>query len=137
MENELVLLQEIKSALWILIYIVGAGVAVTILKAVVVSYRTIKNELNNKFYNTASAMYENGDYEEVIEYCQEHLNKKPKEAYGYWFLGKAYFQRKEYEKATSSFNKAVEIYPSWKEEWVSPYLRKIEAAKELTANKAN
>ncbi len=82
-------------------------------------------------------MYENEDYDEVIEYCQEHLSKKPKAAYGYWFLGKAFLQKQEYDKATSNFEKAVQIYPSWDDEWIKPYLKKIEAAKQLTANQAN
>lgn len=131
MNDELILLQEIKFALWILIYLVGIGVAFSILRVVVASYRTIKNELDNIFYNSASAMYENDDYDELIKYCHEHLKKKPKEAYCYWFLGKVYFQRKEYDDAVKYFEKTIEIYPSWEGEWVSPYLKKIEAAKQL------
>jgi len=135
MNEQIALLQEIKSALWVLIYLVGIGVAFNILRVVISSYRTIKNELENAFYNTTSAMFENGDYDDVIEHCHEHLKKKPKEAYGYWFLGKAHFQKKEYEEATSNFKKTIEIHPSWEEEWVSPFLTKIEAAKN-TANKS-
>ena len=134
MNEEIVLLQEIKSALWVLIYLVGIGVAFNILRAIISSYRTIRNELENAFYNTTSVMFENGNYDEVIEHCHEHLKKKPKEAYGYWFLGKAYFQKKEYDEATSNFMKAIEIYPSWEKEWVSPYLTKIEAAKNTAKN---
>ena len=136
MNEQIILLQEIKSALWLLIYLVGIGVAFNILRAVFSSYRTIKNELENAFYTTTSAMFENGDYDEVIEHCNKHLKKKPKEAYGYWFLGKAHFQKKEYEKAKSFFIKTIEIYPTWEEEWVSPYLNKIDAAIN-TANKAS
>ncbi|MCG7964767.1 MAG: tetratricopeptide repeat protein [Candidatus Thiodiazotropha taylori] len=92
--------------------------------------------MENKFYHVVSAMYENDDYDEVIEYCQDYLSKKPKEAYGYWFLGKAYFQKKKYDEATINFNKAIEINPFWEDEWVSPFLKKIEIAKS-TANQAN
>jgi tetratricopeptide (TPR) repeat protein len=127
MDNQLILLQDIKSAVWILIYLVGAGVAVNILRAVAASYRTIKSELSNTFYNSVSAMFESGKYEALIEYCHEHIKKKPREAYAYWFLGKTYFQNKNYDKAVENFNKAIEIYPSWKKDWVGPYIEQIES----------
>jgi len=134
MENELILLEEIKSAIWVLIYLVGIGVALNLIRAIASSYRTIKEEWGNRFYVITSAMYENEDYDFLINHCNEHLKKKPKEAYGYWFLGKAYFQKMEYDKAESNFEKALEINPHWEEEWVSPYMKKIEVARN-SANK--
>lgn len=126
MDTQLELLREIRTAVWILIYVVGAGVFLSFLRAVVASYRTIKSELANAFYNSASSMFERGKYESLIKYCLEHLEKNPREAYAYWFLGKAHFQTKEYDKAIEYFNKAKEIYPSWEKEWVGPFLEKIE-----------
>lgn len=111
MENETVLLQEIKSALWIFIWIVGIGVAATLVRTITTLYRAIKSEIDNMFYNSASAMYENGLLKELMEYCHEHLKKKPKEAYAYWYLGKAHFQMKEHDKAEEFFKKAVGICP--------------------------
>ncbi len=134
MDNEIIILQEIKSTLWVLVYLVGIGVTFNIIRAVAASYRTIKAELNNKFYTLATAMFEIEDYDGLIEYCHKHLKKKPKEAYAYWFLGKAHFHLKEYDKSSKNFKKAAEIYPNWEKEWVSPYLEKIDAAK--TANKS-
>lgn len=78
------------------------------------------------FYSSASAMYESGEFNELVEYCHDHIKKKPKEAYAYWFLGKAHFQMKELDNAEEYFKKAVEIYPSWEKEWVKPFLEKIE-----------
>jgi tetratricopeptide (TPR) repeat protein len=134
MDTEIALLQDIKSALWILVYILGVGVGTYAIKSIIVSYKAVKNLIENRFYHIASAMYENDNYDEVIDYCQEHLRKKPKEAYGYWFLGKAYFKKQEYEKAIANLEKAVEIYPSWDEEWIKPYLKRIEEARQSTLN---
>ena len=128
MESQIILLQEIKSALWVLICLVGAGVLFNIVRAVAALYKTIKSELANTFNNSATSFFEAGKYEALIEYCNEHIKKKPEEAYAYWFLGKAYFQRKDYDKAVENFNKAVEIYPSWGKDWVDPFLEKIESA---------
>ena len=127
MENEIALLQDIKSALWVLILIVGIGVAAILIRAATTTYRAIKTEIGNMFYNSASAMYEAEQLNELVEYCHECLKKKPKEAYAYWFLGKAHYQMKEHDKAVEYFYKAVEIYPSWEKEWVGPFLAKIEA----------
>lgn len=132
MDSQLALLQEIRSGVWILIYLIGAGVLVNILKAVAASYRTIKSELDNIFYRSASSMFDTGKYKELIEYCNEHVKKKPRDAYAFWFLGKAYFHIKDFDKATANFNKATEIYPSWKKDWVGPYMDLIEAEKKST-----
>lgn len=131
MDNEIVLLQDIKSALWILIWIVGIGVAATLVRTITTSYRAIKSEIDNIFYNSASAMYKNAQSKELIEYCHKHLKKKPKEAHAYWFLGMAHFQMKEHDKAEEFFKKVTEIYPSWEKEWVGPYLEKIEAERKV------
>lgn len=126
MDTQLVLLHEIKNAVWILIFLVGAGVFLSLLKTIATSYRTIKSELVNMFYNNASSMFERGKYEALTKYCLEQLDKNPREAYAYWFLGKVHFQIKEYDKAVEYFNKAKEIYPSWEKDWVGPFLEKIE-----------
>ena len=83
--------------------------------------------MDNLFNRVASDMFESGKLTELIEYCHEHLKKKPRAAYAYWFLGKAHYQLKELSKAEQFFNKAIEINPSWENEWVKPYLEKIEA----------
>ena len=127
MDAQLALLQEIRSAVWILVYLVGAGVLLSFVRAVAASYRTIKTELASAFSNTASAMFDRGQYDSLIKYCYEHLKKNPKEAYAYWFLGKANHQLKKYDKAVEYLNKAKEIYPSWEKDWVDPILKKIKA----------
>lgn len=125
MENELMLLKDIKSALWILIYLIGLGVILNIIRTIVVSYKRIKDELENMFYNIVSPMYENAEYDKVIEYSLEHVEKKPKDAYGYWFLGKAFYKKEKYTEALDYFNKTSEICPSWDKEWVEPYVKRI------------
>ena len=137
MDTELTLLQDIKSALWILIVIVGIGVVVNYGRAVAASYKIIKSDLKDYFYNTATKMYENEKYNELIKYCHERLKKKPKKAYGFWFLGKAHFNRKEFDEAEKYVQKAIEIHPSWEEEWVSPYLKNLKPRKLPLTKRSN
>ena len=135
MENELSLLQDLKSAIWILIYITSIYVTFFVIKTSITVYKTLKEAIEDKFYTVGSVMFDSGEYDELIQYCHNHLKKHPKEGYGYWFLGKAYYHKDEYDKAIEYFNKAAEIYPTWKKEWVEPYLQKIQDAKS-TANKS-
>lgn len=133
MEQQVVLLQEINQGIWALVYLVSAGVCLNLIRAIAASYRTIKSEIENMFYNTARAMYETGQYQALIDHCHEHLKKKPKDAYAYWFLGKAHFERKEYDQAVDYFNRTGELDPSWQEEWINPFLKRIET-KRSSAN---
>jgi tetratricopeptide (TPR) repeat protein len=127
MENEIALLQDIKSALWILIFVVGVGVAAIVIRSAIAAYMAIRAEVGNMFYSSASAMYEAEQLGELVEFCLKHLKKKPKEAYAYWFLGQSHYKMKEYDKAVEYFNRAVELCPSWEKEWVGPFLAKIAA----------
>jgi tetratricopeptide (TPR) repeat protein len=126
MDAQLMLLQEIKSAIWVLIYIVGAGVFLNLIRAIAASYKTIKSALSDTFYTRASSMLNIGNYEALNKYCLEHLVKNPKDAYAYWFLGQASYETKDYDKAVDYFNKTVEIFPSWKKDWVEPYMESID-----------
>jgi len=134
MEEQILLLEEIKSALWILIYLIGLSVFFNAIRATASSYKVIKSEIDDAFYNKAYSMFEEEKYDKVIEFCLNHLEKKPKEGNAFWFLGKTYFAKKQYEKALDNFNKTIEICPTWEKEWVAPYLEKIEAIAK-TANK--
>ena len=127
MAIEITLLQDIKFALWVLISIVGVGTVATVIRAVAVSYSSLKKVLDNQFSHMASAMYDNSELSELIKFCHTHLKKKPEDAYAFWFLGKAHYKMNELSKAEEYFTKAIEIYPSWEKEWVRPFMVQIEA----------
>ena len=137
MDNELILLQEIKFAIWILIYLIGIGVFFYALKTSITVYKALKKELDDKFYTLGAAIFESGGYDELIKFSHKHLKKKPKAGYGYWFLGKAHFHKKEYDEAAKYFKIAADIYPTWEKEWVEPYLQKIDSAKSTAISKSS
>ena len=122
------LLSEINSALWILVYLVGTAIAFYVLKTIIISIREYKRLMENKFYETANLFFEDGDFNEVVLLSEKQIQKKPKDAYGYWFMGKAQYELGNHESALSNFNKVAEIHPSWVKEWVQPYYDKIENA---------
>ncbi|MCG8066373.1 MAG: hypothetical protein JAY84_00805 [Candidatus Thiodiazotropha taylori] len=128
------LLSEINSALWVLVYLVGAAFTLYVIKTIILSFKEYRKLMENKFYETANVFFEDTDFNEVVRLSEEQIQKKPKDAYGYWFMGKAQYELGNHEAALSSFNKAAEIHPSWVKEWIQPYYEKIENAKE-NANK--
>jgi cytochrome c-type biogenesis protein CcmH/NrfG len=128
------LLIEINSAVWLLVYFVGTAVTLYVIKTLLLAFKEYRKLMENKFHETANAFFESGDLNEVVRVCEDQIHQKPKDAYGYWFLGKAQYELGNYESALSNFNKAAEIHPNWAKEWVQPYYEKIENAKE-NANK--
>lgn len=126
------LLNEINSALWILVYFVGAAVTLFVIKTIILATKEYKKLIENKFYETANLFFEDGNFNEVVRLSQEQIQRKPKDAYGYWFMAKAQYELGDHESALSNFNKTAEIHPSWVKEWVQPYYDKIENVKQNT-----
>ncbi|MEW8537471.1 MAG: hypothetical protein AB2565_16015 [Candidatus Thiodiazotropha endolucinida] len=124
------LLNEINNALWILVYLVGTAITLHVIKTTILSIKEYRKLMENKFYETTNAFFENGDYAEVTRLCEEQIRKKPKDAYGYWFMGKAQYELGNYENALSNFKATLEIHPTWEKDWVQPYYEKIEHAKQ-------
>lgn len=137
MENEIALLQDIKSAIWILIYLIGISVSITLIRALVNFFSIIKSHYKDKFNTIAQALFESGDFDALIDYCNKTLIKKPKEAYAHWFLGKVYFQKEDYDTSLKHFTNAIELSPNWEKEYIQPYLEKIHNAKSTANNALN
>lgn len=125
METELSVLQDIRAAVWMLAFIVGIGVAAQVARLLVVSYKAIKSAFENYFYLCAAAMFERQEFTKLIKYCHDHLRKHPREAYAYWFLGKAHFELTQLDEAENYFKKTIDICPSWGKDWVEPFIERI------------
>ena len=124
------LLSEINNALWILVYLVSTAIILYVIKTTILSIKEYRKLMENKFYETANDLFENGEFAEVVQLCEEQIQMKPKDADGYWFMGKAQYELGNHDDAQSNFKKVVEIYPNWERDWVQPYYDKIENAKE-------
>lgn len=125
MTQEIALLTDINSALWALVYIVGGGVLFYVVKSSSAFFYNKQHDMTSDFSNTISLLLEKERYSEVIKQCHDRLTQKPRDANAYWFLGKAYYFQKNYDKAKESFNKAADINPTWLEEWIKPYLENM------------
>lgn len=78
------------------------------------------------FRVVATQHLEDGEYHELIEYCQKELAKRPNSAMAFWFMGRAYYEQNDYTRAREHFSKTVEIDPSWNKEFVVPFMEKMD-----------
>jgi tetratricopeptide (TPR) repeat protein len=121
------LLQEIRSELWILIIIVGLFFVAKAIKGSDALFRTMKKRFDERFKIIARCMFDRGQFDSLLKYCDEQEKKNPRDGYPFWFRGQVYYELKEYDKARENFSKVIEIYPSWEKEWVGPYIEKMDA----------
>jgi cytochrome c-type biogenesis protein CcmH/NrfG len=124
MDQQIALSQEILSAIWILIYLAAAVLAVNAIRTAATVYRTFKQRVS--FASIATSMFDRGKYDCLIDYCRDRLQKRPMDADAYFHLGRAYFRQKDYENAEKYFYKAATLEPAWKDEYIGAYLAQIE-----------
>ena len=65
------------------------------------------------------------DLDGVIAIARERIRQFPGEILAHWYLGLAYYRKKEWQKALSEFNYIYEIEPSWRNKHLNPYIYDI------------
>ena len=128
MNSEIALLQDIKTGVWILVYIVGLGMISFLIRNITVAYKTLRAEINSAFYNAAYSKFESGNFNELLGFCHEQLKKKPKDIYAYWFLAKAHYELQQFDKARECLDQVSSLAPSWESDYVGPLRAKVDAA---------
>ena len=126
------LLQEIRSALWLLVAILGLFIFVKIIRGCAVLLKTIKIRFDERFKIAARCLFDSGQFKSLLSYCDQQEKKYPHDGYPFWFRAQVYYQQEEYDKALENFNKVIDIFPTWEKEWVGPYIEKINAKNKLS-----
>ena len=125
MENEiLTAIEEVKLLLIIILVIVAVlllGQAGKLISRLVVK-RTIYRE--NAFIHLASKHYENQEYEELANYCEEKIKIWGNNPYPFYWLARAKYKLGELEAAKELFMKVKNMEPEW-ETTVEPHITKI------------
>ena len=128
MDNEVIsILNEIKTAIYILMVVVILGVIANWIRAGVSVKNLIRREIDDLFTEEASNYYDEGKFDELLAHCKEQLNKKPNHSHALLYKAKAYYQKQDYEKSKRLFENLAKTEPTWNESHVQPYLEKIEA----------
>src|SRR5918999_2304706 len=121
-------LQEIKTAVYILIAILVLGVIASFLRAGIAAKGLVRGKLDDIFRDEASHLFDKGAFEELINFCEDKLKSKPHDGHALWYIAKAYYQKGEHLKAKEFFEKVGKAEPSWEKQYVQPYLEKIETS---------
>ena len=126
MENEiLIALNEIKSILYIILSVVVIGVVANWIRAGISFKNLVSKEIANIFTDESNTLYDEGKFHELIEKCEEHLEKRKNNVNALWYMAKAYYQLDKYEKSKELFEKVIKAEPSWKVSLLSPILKKL------------
>ncbi len=77
------------------------------------------------FRQKAKMLLNMNELDRVIELGTERINKFPGELFAHWYLGQAYYRKKQWHKALAEFNYIYEIAPSWRQRFVNPFIYDI------------
>ncbi len=50
---------------------------------------------------------------ELVDYCEERLKTHPNDMWAYWYLGQAHFHAESWLASKRSFERVLELEPSW------------------------
>jgi cytochrome c-type biogenesis protein CcmH/NrfG len=77
------------------------------------------------FRKKAHHLLDKNDLDQVIKLTQDKIKTYPNDLYAHWFLAQAYYRKKEWHKALHEFHLIHEIAPSWRDDYVDPYIYAI------------
>jgi len=115
-------LEEIRGILFVIAMLLGIGVLSWVLKSISVVVNQFKYAWSQRWKDNANDLYSKGEYEKLVEHCNDRLNEMPNDAHAVWWLARSYIELEDYEEAKKLFIKVGQIEPSWKSEYVDPYL---------------
>jgi hypothetical protein len=81
--------------------------------------------VSSSFRASAKILLNMNDLDALIELSQERIKQFPGEIFSHWYLGLAYYRKKECHKALSEFNYIYEIEPAWRNKHLNPYIYDI------------
>jgi|GEM_PF-1130790 len=81
----------------------------------------------NDFRNRAKTMLNMNDLDGVIKIASERIRRFPGELFAHWYLGQAYYRKKQWHKALAEFNYIYDIAPSWRHRFVNPFISDIKS----------
>ena len=123
-------LQEIKTAIYVLMAIVVLGVVASFLRAGIAAKSLLQGKLDDVFRDEATHLFDKGAFDELINFCEDKLKSKPHDGQALWYIAKTYYQKGEHLKAKEYFEKVAKAEPSWEKQYVQPYLEKIEMSQQ-------
>ena len=135
MENDLLkVLQEIRGYAFLIMIFIGIWAISSTIKVIFEIYKIIKGTPSENDFNTiAGKLFDNTEYPELIQKCNDALRSNSRDHLATWWLAKAHYASEEYLQSKELFRKLSQLVPEWRKESIEPYLVAIDELE--TANK--
>lgn len=119
-------LETIRSYLSIIMTVLVIFIVGKIVESAQKIFIGFKTVWNVDFRDRMISLQEQGDFQEIIDECEEKLRNNPNHVDANWFMALAYYYTENNDKATAYFEKSIYLTPSW-EESANEYLEKIKS----------
>jgi tetratricopeptide (TPR) repeat protein len=121
-------LEQIRAEL----YVIGAAVWIAVVFWIIRQSSSVAANFKHAWRETwssrASALFDDGKYNDLLKLCEEKLKERPRDALAHWWLARAYREKGERDLARQHFKAVVEISPGWKLHYVDPFLENQSSA---------
>ena len=117
--------QEIRGLLFILTSAICLVVVILFLRNIGRAVKYYKSFKANAFVNEANELFDAASYVELVGFCESKLKQLPNHSDALWWMAKAKFRMGEEQEAKMLFEKLIELEPSWEDEYIQPYIKKI------------
>ena len=118
-------LQEIRGILFLLTSAVCFVVLILFLRNLGRAFVYLKSAKDNAFINEAERLFDLKEYAEVVSISERKLKQLPDHSHAVWWMAKAKFRMGQEQEAGILFEKLIELEPSWEENYIQPYIKKI------------
>ena len=119
MENSANILELANNIQWLLVALVVIGVFLLIVLslgvwALFIGGKTLLDQHKDKVFRVlAEDHLSKNENTELISYCNERLITHPSDVWAHWYMGQAQFHTNLLHESKRSFERALEIEPSW------------------------
>jgi tetratricopeptide (TPR) repeat protein len=96
-------------------------VAAVIILSIVSSKKKTAENIKEK----GKELLDKGDLDRLIDLCNKIIERYPSHSYAHWYLGIAYYRKKDWRKSLNEFEYINNIEPGWREEYIGPYLEDV------------
>ena len=78
-----------------------------------------------RFRSDARLLLNMNDLDGLEQLAKGRIDQFPGEIIAHWYLGLAYYRKKEWHKALAEFNHIYDIEPAWRYKHLNPYIYDI------------
>jgi len=116
---------EIKLILIGLLVLLSLIVAGVILIPIIAKKLSSEKQATDDLKEKGRELLDKGEIDRLIDLCNEKIKEYPSHSHAHWFLGLAYYRKKEWRKSLNELEFVWNIEPGWREEHIDPYLKDI------------